>query len=243
MKSTKPLFLLTFSTLFLNILIGQNAVVEPQYYNWFDNLVKRNNTVLFNGLEYIELYRTINDKHKFYGTSDFQMGTLVYDGQFFDQVPLKYDLDADQLLLNVGYNYSYPILILIKSKVDKFSLAGSNFVQVPRDTEELNEKGFYQILLDNSILSLLKKNSKKRFKRIRGSTLYYEFIAKGNYAIKYMGAYFEISNKQDIIRIWPEHRGFINENYNASLKKADEDTFWTNFFVKLSDVINSNNGG
>lgn len=243
MKSTNLVSLLSIVFFSLHIGIAQNASVEPQYFNWFDNEVQRNNTSLFNGLEYIELYRTINDKHKFYGTSDFQFGSVVYDGQFFDQVPLKYDLDADDLLLNVGYNYPYPILILIKSKVERFSLPGADFIQVPENIEELKEHGFYQILLENSLVSLLKKNFKKRFKRIRGSTLYYEFIQEVSFAIKYDGTYYEISNKQDVVRIWPDQRDYINENYNNSLKKADEEIFWTNFFTKLSDEINSQNRG
>lgn len=239
MKNTKLVLILCLTTFSLHSLLGQTSDVDPKFYNWFDNKVGRYNTSLFNGVEYVELYRTINDRHKFFGSSDFQIGSLIYDGQFYDQVPLKYDLDADNLLLNVGYNYPYPILILIKNKIDAFSLQGADFIRLPEENTDLDETGFYQVLLKNNTLSLLKKNNKKRFKRIRGSTLYYEFTLEGSYALQYGGNYYEISNKQDIVRIWPDHKEFINENYNTSLKKSDEDAFWIGFFSKLSDVVNT----
>lgn len=243
MKNTNLATFSIFLVFTLNISLGQNANIEPQYFNWFDKEVQRKNTSLFNGVEYIELYRTINDKHKFFGTSEFQMGSLVYDGQFFDQVPLKYDLDADNLLLNVGYNYPYPILILFKSKIQSFSLQGADFIQVPENTEALGEGGFYEVLYKEATITLLKKNTKKRFKRIRGNTLYYEFMLEGGYALHYDGIYYEISNKKDLIRIWPQHKEFINENFNSALRKIDEDTFWVSFFSKLVDIINIENKG
>lgn len=243
MKNTNRAFFSLIFLFFLNICIGQNAKIEPEYFNWFDKEVQRKNTSLYNGVEYIELFRTINDKHKFFGNSDFQMGSLVYDGQFFDQVPLKYDLDADNLLLSVGYNYPYPILILIKSKIQSFNLQDADFVQVPEDTEALGATGFYQVLFKEKAITLLKKNTKKRFKRIRGNTLYYEFIPEGSYALNYEGEFYEISNKKDVLRIWPEQKAFINENFNSSLRKINEDTFWTSFFSKLADVINTENKG
>ena len=241
MKNTNLVSFLSIVFFSVNVSIGQNATIKPEYFNWFDKQVHQYNTSLFNGVEYIELYRTINDKHKFFGSSDFVLGSMVYDGQFFDRIPLKYDLDADNLLLNVGYNYPYPILILIKNKIDAFTLQGADFVRLPDENKDLDEAGFYQVLLKNRALTLLKKNFKKRFKRIRGSTLYYEFALEGTYALHYQDSYYEISSKQDVIRIWPENKDFINENYNASLKKTDSDAFWTSFFSKLSDVLQTTN--
>ena len=86
MKTNQLVLALILILITTNYVIGQNVQKEPQFYNWFDNQLNRYNTSLFNGLEYIELYRTINERHKFFENSDFQDGSIFYDGQFYNQV-------------------------------------------------------------------------------------------------------------------------------------------------------------
>ncbi len=243
MKTNTIVFALLLILVSFETIIAQTVSKEPKYYNWFDNQVKLYNTGLFNGTKYIELFRTINEKHKFFKTSEFQQGSIVYDGQFYDQIPLKYDLHTDELLLNIGYNYQYPTLILFKSKVEQFTIGNSHFVQIVNTTEKSKVKGFYEVLFEGDSLTLLKKNKKKGFKRIKGSTVYYEFIPEDSYLVKNNGEFHHIENKQDIVRIWPSKREFINENYNQALKKANTDVFWINLFSKLSDSFTLKNQG
>jgi len=241
---TKTIVLSLWATIICSgSLISQNMPNEPAYYNWFDSKVQRYNTGLFNGIQYTEQYRTINEKHKFFEKSEFQLGSVVYNGQFYDQTPLKYNLDTDQLLLNIGYNYKFPTLILLKSKVEGFRIGESHFVHIENKSDETEMEGFYQVLVANDSVRLLKKNSKKRFKRIKGSTIYYEFLPENNYVIDYGDSYYNIARKKDVIRIWPNKRDFINENYNPALRKINEDDFWTSFFSKLSDSFNTQNIG
>ncbi len=239
MKKTKIVFVLLFAITSFKPMMGQSAQKEPQFYNWFDNQVHRYNTGLFNGIEYIELYRTINELHKFFESSEFLIGSLVYDGQFYDQVPLKYDLDSDELLFNVGYNYRYPTLILVKSKVASFSFGEHHFIQVNQSGEATETTGFYEELLVKGPITLLKKNMKKRFKRIRGTTVYYEFEHNDSYLAAHQGTYYDIDSKKDILKIWPEKRTFINENFNPALRKTNEDAFWVSFFSKLADSFDT----
>lgn len=243
MKTNTIVFALLLILVSIETIVAQAEPKEPKYYNWFDGQVKLYNTGLFNGTKYIELFRTINEKHKFFKKSEFQIGSLVYDGQFYDQALLKYDLDTDDLLLNIGYNYQYPTLILFKSKVEQFTIGNSHFVQITHDTEKSKVKGFYEVLFEGNSLTLLKKNKKKGLKRIKGSTVYYEFLPEDSYLVNHNGEFHHFENKQDIVRIWPSKREFINENYNQALKKANADVFWTNFFSKLSDSFNLKNVG
>lgn len=228
--------LVIFVTAF-NFVTSQNVQKEPKFYNWFDNQINRYNTSLFNGIEYVELYRTINERHKFFESSDFLTGSIVYDGQFYDEVPLKYDLNVDELLFNVGYNYEYPTLILFKSKIESFQLGKSNFVQINNSESTIEMNGFYELLVVKQPITLLKKNKKKRFKRIKGNTVYYEFDNDNSYFIAYQDDYYEVKSKSDVIRIWPDKKQYINEYYNPALRKTNEDYFWTDFFEKLADTF------
>lgn len=217
--------------------VGQVTQKEPEFYNWFDNKVNRFNTGLFNGLEYIEQYRTINERHKFFKSSEFQSGSIVYDDQFYDKVPLKYDLNTDELLFNVGYNYPYPTLILLKSKVKSFKLGESDFVHIAMGEGNNQMSGFYELLLVKDPITLLKKNKKKRFKRIKGNTVYYEFGQNDEYFIKLKGEYHEIKTKKDINRLMPDKKEFIDNYFNPALKKYNQGTFWSSFFNKLADTF------
>ena len=226
-----------------NSVVGQEMQKKPEFYNWFDNHINRNNTGLFNGLEYIEQYRTINERHKFFISSEFQTGSLVYDGQFYDNVPLKYDLNTDELLFNVGYNYPYPTLILFRSKVKSFTLGESNFIRINNNLGQYKMAGFYELLMLREPITLLKKNKKKRFKRIKGTTVYFEFGHENSYIVKYQENYFELNSKKDVIRIWPDKKEFINQYFNPALKKSNEDNFWTGFLYKLSETFIANKEG
>ena len=237
MKTNQLALALVLAVITTNFVISQNVQKEPQFYNWFDNQVHRYNTSLFNGLEYIELYRTINERHKFFESSDFQAGSIVYDGQFFDRVPLKYDLNVDELLFNVGYNYPYPTLILFTSKIKSFTLGKSDFIQINNTEGETAMAGFYEVLMNKESVTLLKKNKKKRFKRIKGNTVYYEFDNDNSFYISYKNNFHEIDSKNDIIRVWPDKKEYINEYYNSALRKTNEDNFWTSFFEKLADTF------
>ena len=243
MKAKTVAIVLFTIVFFSKSTMGQSITKEPKFYNWFDDQVKLYNTGLFNGIKYIELYRTINEKHKFFQNSEFQIGSVVYDGQLYDQVPIKYDLDTDELLLNIGYNYQFPTIILFKSKVKSFQIGKSKFTHIVNNTIESEYQGFYEVLVDQDSLALLKKNSKKRLKKIRGTTVYYEFIPENNYVVMYDGDLYSVKNKQDVVRIWPSKKEFINENYNPELKKSNEDEFWATLFSKLSDSFKAKNIG
>ncbi|TDT44949.1 hypothetical protein CLV90_2028 [Maribacter spongiicola] len=241
MKTNQLIFLLVLALMTSINVISQDLQKEPKFYNWFDNNVNRYNTSLYNGIEYIELFRTINERHKFFESSEFQPGSIVYDNQFYNQVPLKYDLNTDDILFNVGYNYDYPTLILHKSKIESFQINKSNFIQINTIGDNVEMNGFYQVLLKKLPLKLLKKTKKKNFKRIKGNTVYYEFDYDNSYYVEYHEKFYPIGSKNDVIRMLPEKKEYINEYFNSALKKSNEDNFWISFFEKLADTFNTQN--
>lgn len=240
MKSLPSKYLISIGVFLLwGALKGQNNNDLATYYDWFDSKINRTNTGLYNGLEYIELYRTINERHKFFNTSNFQVGTLIYDGQFYPNVELKYDLFDQQLLFNAGYNFSVPTIILFKDKVQGFTLGNNHFFHVNGGNTNDELKGYFEVLMEKSELLLLKKNKKKRFKRIRGKTIYYEFESEAYYVLRYNDFYHKIDSKKDIVKVLPEYKAYINEYYNTAQRKNYSDQFWTNFLYQLADKLES----
>jgi len=70
-------------------LQSQQNVSQENYYNWFDNQVGIENTDLYNGIRYKELYRVKNGKHKFFQSSNFIKGKIVYKNQTYYNIELK----------------------------------------------------------------------------------------------------------------------------------------------------------
>ena len=130
-------------------------------------------------------------------------------------------------------------MILFKSKIAGFRLGESDFIQITTSGGTTKMSGFYEVIIEEDTLTLLKKNKKKRFKRIKGSTVYYEFDDENSYYIKYQDDYYEISSKNDVIRVWPDKKNYINEYFNHALLKTNEDFFWKSFFEKLAVTLNT----
>ncbi len=122
---------------------------QKDYYNWFDDQVGIENTGIFNGIRYKELYRIKDGKHKFYKSSEYQNADLWYDDQPYYDIPLKYDLFEDQLIISLETDTGSSIIQLLKEEVTGFQLDNKRFVhlkgiQLYKSKDHID--AFYEIL-------------------------------------------------------------------------------------------------
>src|SRR5690606_27783859 len=112
----------------------------------FDKIVALENTDLASGTEYIELHIIRNNKHKYLVTEKFVSGDVSYDGQVFRNIPMKYNVYDDLLLINLINSGGETTLQLHKEKIEGFSLHGQNFMnlQLPED-QESEIDGFHEL--------------------------------------------------------------------------------------------------
>ena len=80
-------------------LWSQDTIVNSSAYEVFDHMVGYTNTGIFDGIEYFEKFPVRNEKHKFFKSSEFVNGLLIYEGNPFLNVELKYDVYDNQLLI------------------------------------------------------------------------------------------------------------------------------------------------
>lgn len=185
-----------------------------------DQIIGQENTGLYNGTKYVELYRTINERHKFFKSSEFLLGNLVYLGQYYGNVSLKYDLDADDLLLDIGSLGKFPILKLYKSRISEFSIDGKKFVNMGDHTSHIT-KGFHEVLWKSHDLKLLKKHKKGKLKKFSTKLVHYEFFDESNYFFEYKSVIHPLNKKGDLLKIFPKFRKKINQLYNKRLVKIN----------------------
>lgn len=213
---------------------------QRDYYNWFDEQVGIENTGLFNGIRYKEMYRIKNGKHKFYKSPDFQTAHLLYDGQPYYDIPMKYDLFDDQLIISLQTDTGSSIMQLLKEEVTGFELDDRRFVhlkgiEIFKSKEQID--GFYEVLEEGQSLILYKKHRKLRKKILENKAILNEFRNDNLYYVYHEGLFYPIKNKNDLIKIFPERKKQINAFFSGN--KYLMDTDYDLFMKQISDRIDA----
>ncbi|HEA19618.1 hypothetical protein LCGC14_1009930 [marine sediment metagenome] len=223
---------------FISALSAQTAKENASYLNWFDFEVGLENTPLFEGLGYVETYKSINEKHKFFNSDDFLNGSIVYDGQAYYDVRLKYDLYSDVVVINIKDGFEAVALQPKKSKIISFTVEKSDFINIGLPDASLPEiSGFFEILFSSSKLKLLKKHSKRRVKKI-GNFVYYEFIEDNFNILLYDGQYQVVSSNRDFRILFPD---FKKEIRKYKIRKSDRDATMKALVNRISLLMSEEN--
>jgi hypothetical protein len=116
-------------------------------------------TRLFKGREYAEYAYTIRIGHPFFDIDHMQKGSVFYDGVFYDNLLLIYDLVRGQVVINDPYN-AYKIALL-DERLDTFTIGSHRFIHL-RDNGKGTAPGpgFYELLYDGRKVRMLKKERK-----------------------------------------------------------------------------------
>ena len=221
---------------------SQNYSNEKDYYYWFDSIIGIDNTSLFNGPQYKEKYRTLKGNHKFYQSSQYFIGNIVYDQQPYFNIEMKYDIFEDEIIIKSPYHITYFIIKLIKEKVDSFSINNHHFIKVLINKKDKSKSTpiFYEVIFKNEYLTLFKKHKKNINNRIENNFAYSEF--KENYKFKIFlhdNNYYDVKSKKDFIKLFPNQKKEIKKFYNTNkrLRKSNFDLF-IKLLVKQLKPIN-----
>lgn len=235
-------------TLLISIaLLSTNLSVFSQEYraafNNFDALVNKENTNLFYGKEYVEQHATINNQHKFFKAPGFLKGEVVYSGQTYFDLDLKYNVFDDLLIVKINKQSGDATFELFKNRIESFSIDGHTFVNIPPG-EETEIQGFFEVIRETSPLKLLKDHRKDINKILTRTFTYFEFEPDlPHYAIAISEEYFQANSQSDWIRIFPEYSEVIRKYFNSkeALRESDPDSFMSGLFLEISESYKSNN--
>ncbi|MDR6844003.1 hypothetical protein [Flavobacterium granuli] len=205
----------------------------------FDSIVGKENLGLNNGPLALNPYRTIGDNNMFFKNNKYTVGNLVYDGQPYFNVKLKYDIFKDQLILNPPEQPEHIGINLIQDKTDSFFIYGKNFIKITKSQTTLPDftSGFYEIIKIGKNFNLFIKHHKDILKGINEEGVYYSFNDNYQYYIEYKGKFYETNNKTSIVKIFPESKKNINAFYqrNRSLSKTDYNQFINSLMISIYD--------
>jgi len=151
-------------------------------YSQLDQSIGYNNLELLNGTAYFEKYRTLNEKHPFLEGREFHDGAVMYDGQYYTGLKLRYDMFSDQLITSIDRSGNgNRIIQLVPELIESFEINDKLFV---KRSEGNDAHAFYEELINSGCFKLFKKEKLSVQDRRDKSSLYYEFeFQKPNYYV------------------------------------------------------------
>ncbi len=208
-------------------------------YEGFDATIGIQNTDIFTGVEYIEKHRMINEKHKFYGSDQFVPATVFYEGQPYFEIPVKYNIFDDLLLVQLPSRRGQTEFQLLSTRLDGFLLNSRRFVNVYEAGSQFS--GIYQLLYEGPDVQVLKKYRLSQQKISRRELVHYEFKPRSpEYFFKYRGKYYEL-NRGNLLELFPDHKPEVRDFYRDYRKqqRVQQDDALVAMFQRLSNLPNA----
>jgi hypothetical protein len=169
-------------------------------------------TRLNNGSEYRD-YLARNEEHPYFMLDDWQYGTIIYDDERYEDVPMFYDLSRDKLISEHSLNGAK--LELISEKVKMFTLAKHTFVRLNADDQKVISPGFYDVLHDGQTKVYVKRE-KSLQQKVESNNIIFNFDQKNRVYILKDGVFYPVKNKNAAMDVFKdkkqEIKAFLKQN-------------------------------
>ena len=161
-------------------------------------------TGLYNGSEYVEPEQT-NEQHPFFISEDWVNGTVAYDGEVYENVPLLYDITSDKVITEL---HNANPLVLVPEKLTRFSLSGHTFERIQNETinNTLPRTGYYDVLYNGKtkVISLRQKIRQEKIESIKDIEIFFD--ERPRYFILKNGSYFPVKSKISVLKLLPDKK-------------------------------------
>ena len=158
---------------------------------------------LFNGTEYGD-YRSLKEEHPLLFL-DWIDGSVFYEGVFYENIPLLYDISTDKLITE--HYSSRQKIELIDSKIESFHLQNYHFVHLRDDRLR---KGFYELVYDGTTKVYMRRQ-KALQQSLAGTEIRRSFGEKELYYIFKQGNYYSVKNKKTVLATLRERKSELNQ--------------------------------
>jgi hypothetical protein len=187
------------------------ASVSSMHHLYYQ--LAKENLQIYRGSQYIR-YGLKTEGFPFFESNDMLSGSLIYQGAFYPDVKLYYDLVSDNLIIN---DYSDNAQInLPEIKTDAFRIGRFSFVRLNADKEKgkLRGSGFYEILFTSGDIGVYDKIEKKlNFSSKDEAPAYIEY---NFYFVKLNDSFYPINDESSLLDLFRDKKGqikkFIKEN-------------------------------
>ncbi|MCK0156686.1 hypothetical protein MWU65_05815 [Cellulophaga sp. F20128] len=220
-------FILIFFALISRLVWSQEVSTTAEIYNWFDAKVGPENTAIFNGYldtgdGFFEKNKSFKNTHRYFESYDFFIGSLVYSGQPYFDLQLKYDLFEEELLIHLKNREGMLIPIQpIKNKVERFFIGENQFVNLNNyKIQGAGINGFAEVLYESPSITLFKKHKKTRRSIVDDERLLYKYKKANFNFILYENRFYRVKNRSDFMSVFPKYKKEIKK---YGIKKSSLD--------------------
>ena len=189
----------------LNISAGQSADSLINMYF----AAQKGNSPLYNGRQFYSYSSSIQG-HPFYNVTKWSNGAVLYDGLWYHNIPLLYDISRDELIVN--HPSSIPA-VLFSERVSQFIINGEVFVYLREDKKGIIQKGFYQLLQDGKAV-LYKKSFKLLEEKIEDRQLIRQFVLTEKFFVWKNEEYRPVKRQKDLLDILKDKGQELNQYKN-----------------------------
>lgn len=239
-KTSSGKFFLLCSVFFVKLTAAQFYTADSSLPNAslasvinFHNSVLKENIHLYNGWQ-DPGYNHLAIGHPYFMADSVQIGNIYYDGTYYPNVPMLYDMVTDNVVIieyaaqSESANSQYiPMLRmdLVKNKIQSFSLPAHEFVRLIADSNSTGmPKGFYERMY-NGKTKLFVKRAKLYVEEVKGDQLERRFDLKTTYYIQKKGIYYDVYSKKSLLTALKEKKAELSSfirNNKKRFKKNKE---------------------
>ncbi|MEO1010161.1 MAG: hypothetical protein AAFX53_02580 [Bacteroidota bacterium] len=176
------------------------------YYNMFDTIIGIENLEIHYGVVYVEKHRAKTKKTKFFPSPNFTLGHAIIDHMPYYSLNLKYNVYEDELLMKIANKLGGEILRVYKEKVNGFTINGHRFTKIkaPKTGNQKIDPGFYAVLLEKPLFTLLKKHRKLLTDTLGENLVFFEFEDLDPDFVLYYGLdYHKLKRIRDVQAVFP----------------------------------------
>ncbi|MNX65634.1 hypothetical protein D3C86_967010 [compost metagenome] len=236
----KAIYLSLFASILNISYLHSQSDEKSSLYDYFDQTVGKDNLNINNGIVHSEPFRPIAGKNRYY-TEEFNIGDISFEDQIYSNVNLKYDILLDQVIYKQnGASENLPIN-LITEKVDYFFIKNKKFVNLKEESVQFPSiiKGFYEETYIGDNVSLYIKHTKEKVKSLQSDIIYYNFIYKISYILKYNNYFYKVETEKDFKKIFPNFKKEINSIYSTDkkLERSNKPQFMENLTKQINGLL------
>jgi len=177
-----------------------NTRTKQVYSNYIQGQAR-----LFNGVEYTE-YLARNDEFPFFLSDDWIFGDVLYDDEWYENVPLEYDIRIDQVVTEHMLNGAK--IQLIADKVDRFVISGHTIVRLYGTKTNGIATGFYDMLYDGPTKVYVRRE-KNLQESIESQVIVARFEEKNHIYMVKDGVFYPVKKKGSVLDVLKDRKSEV----------------------------------
>lgn len=209
------------SVVFIGKSFGQAALNDSSYVQAAvaqsaDNFYKAigQQSRLYNGHEYPPYNPHINGNALFpYDVQGWEIGEVDYDGVIYKNVPIKYDINKDVIVVLL-YN-KFSMFTLLSDRVHDFTFANHHIVRIAADSLTNDNAGittgFYDQIYGGKIAIIAKRAKTIQNSSNAAAAPETYFIATNDYYLRKGKVYYKISGQSSILKVLKDKKNELQQ--------------------------------